>query len=146
MEEEKEKLPAVTDCTSLTLVDAVPSQPASLLSEKQDLGVEPRTSYEGHNSAAPVALGFENSVTQSEEPVENSQPALLLSEKQDLGVEPGTSHEGQISAAPVTPGFENSVMQSEEPARQSQPAPLLSEKQSLGFEPEATHEGKLLRS
>ncbi|WP_224087863.1 hypothetical protein [Nostoc sp. MS1] len=146
VEEEKEKLPAVTDCTSLTLVDAVPSQPASLLSEKQDLGVEPRTSYEGHNSAAPVALGFENSVTQSEEPVENSQPALLLSEKQDLGVEPGTSHEGQISAAPVTPGFENSVMQSEEPARQSQPAPLLSEKQSLGFEPEATHEGKLLRS
>ncbi|MBD2504600.1 hypothetical protein [Anabaena azotica] len=96
--EEREELPAVTDCTSLALVDDVPSQPAPLLTEKEDLGVEPKASHEGHISAAPGASGFENSVTQSEEPVSQSQPALLLSEKQDLGVEPKTSHEGHISA------------------------------------------------
>ncbi|MBD2253349.1 hypothetical protein [Nostoc parmelioides] len=111
--EERKELPTVTDCTSLALVDAVPSQPALLLNEKQDLGVEPRTSHEDHNSAAPVASGFENSVTQSEEPVGQSQPISLLSENQDLGDEPGTTHEGHSSAAPVASNFENSATQCE---------------------------------
>ncbi|MBD2505239.1 hypothetical protein [Anabaena azotica] len=135
--EEREELPTVTDCTSLSLVDGVPSQPASLLNEKQDLGVEPGTTHEGHISAAPGASGFENSVTQSD----HSQPAPLLNKNQDLGDEPGTSHEGHISAAPIASGFENSVTQSKEPAGHSQPATLSAEKQDLGVEPKATHEG-----
>ncbi|MBD2255701.1 hypothetical protein [Nostoc parmelioides] len=97
--EEREELPTVTDCTSLTLVDAVPSQPASLLNKNQDLGVESGTSHEDYISAAPLTSGFENSVTQSEEPVGQSQSAPLLSENQDLGNEPGTSYEG-IGSAP----------------------------------------------
>ncbi|MEA5506859.1 hypothetical protein VB735_27925 [Halotia wernerae UHCC 0503] len=53
VEEEKE-LPTVTDCTSLTLVDAVQGQFAPLLGEKQDCGVEPKDCLEGTYSAAPV--------------------------------------------------------------------------------------------
>ncbi|MBC1218054.1 hypothetical protein GNE08_28105 (plasmid) [Trichormus variabilis ARAD] len=101
VEEQKQELPTVTDCTTLTLVDDVQSQPASLLNEKQDLGVEPGTSHEGHISAPPVAPGFEHLVTHSEEPAEYSQPAPLLSENQDLGDEPGTSHEGTGSVPSI---------------------------------------------
>lgn len=97
VEKEKE-LSAVTDCTSLTLVDAVQGEPALLLSEKQDLGDEPGTTHEGHISAAPVAPGFENLVTQCEEPAGQSQPASLLSEKQGSGDEPKVTHEGGDSA------------------------------------------------
>ncbi|MEH1869871.1 hypothetical protein [Nostoc sp.] len=38
----EEELPAVTDCTSLTLVDFAQGESASLLAENQDCGVEPR--------------------------------------------------------------------------------------------------------
>nr|WP_322720518.1 hypothetical protein [Nostoc sp. ChiQUE02]MDZ8233582.1 hypothetical protein [Nostoc sp. ChiQUE02] len=53
---EKEKdPPTANDCTSLTLVDAAPSQPVPLLAEKQDYGVEAIFPHEGTCSAAPVA-------------------------------------------------------------------------------------------
>ncbi|WP_199326354.1 hypothetical protein [Nostoc parmelioides] len=139
--EEKEELPTVTDCTTLALVNTVQGEPTTLLNENQDLGVEPKATHEGANSAAPVAPDFENSVMQSEEPVGQSQPAPFLNEKQDLGVEPGTSHEDHISAALGASGFENSVMQSEEPAQHNQPTPLLSENLDLGVEPKVSHEG-----
>ncbi|WP_414755279.1 hypothetical protein [Anabaena sp. CCY 9910] len=96
--EEGEELPAVTDCTSLSLVDVVPSQPALLLEKNQDLGVEPKVSHEDHISAAPVVPGFENLGTQSEEPAEHSQPAPLSAEKQDMGDEPKATHEDTCSA------------------------------------------------
>jgi hypothetical protein len=73
-----------------------------LLVDKEDLGVEPKVTHESHISAAPVAPGFENSVTQTEEPVGQSQPAPLLSENQDLGVELKATHEG-IGSAPSVP-------------------------------------------
>ncbi|WP_292706444.1 MULTISPECIES: hypothetical protein [unclassified Nostoc] len=50
----EEELPAVTDCTSLALVDDALSNRASLF-ENQDCGVEPKDCYEGACSAAPVA-------------------------------------------------------------------------------------------
>ncbi|MBD6621043.1 hypothetical protein FNW02_36300 [Komarekiella sp. 'clone 1'] len=59
VEEEEKELPAVTDCTSLALVDAVQSESALLLGEKQNLGVEPKDCLEGTFSAAPVAPNFE---------------------------------------------------------------------------------------
>ncbi|QLE59742.1 hypothetical protein [Nostoc sp. TCL26-01] len=102
VEEKKEQLPMVTDCTSLSLVDCVPSQPASLLNEKQDLGDEPGTSHEGHISAAPVASGFENSVTQGEEPTQQGKSTPLLNKKQDLGDETIITNEVAVSA-PSTP-------------------------------------------
>ncbi|WP_442940784.1 hypothetical protein [Nostoc sp.] len=56
-------LPVAMNCTTLALVDAVPSQPAPLLAENQDCGVEPRDCHvrvasrrEGACSAAPVAV------------------------------------------------------------------------------------------
>jgi hypothetical protein len=56
----EEESPAVTDCTSLTLVDAAPSQSASLLGEKQDSGVEATVPHEDTFSAVPVASIVEN--------------------------------------------------------------------------------------
>ena len=44
------------DCTSLALVDDAQSNPASLLAENQDCGVEPRNCHEGTYSAASVSL------------------------------------------------------------------------------------------
>ncbi|MCG6138872.1 MAG: hypothetical protein MET45_30515 [Nostoc sp. LLA-1] len=102
MEEGKE-LPTVTDCTSLTLVDLVQGESASLKGEKPDLGVEPKVPHEDPISAAPVAPGFENSVTQTEEPTQQSGLTLLEREKSDLGVEPKVPHEDLISAAPAVP-------------------------------------------
>ncbi|MCG6137530.1 MAG: hypothetical protein MET45_23335 [Nostoc sp. LLA-1] len=104
--EEGKELPTVTDCTSLTLVDFVQGESALLKGEKSDCSVEPRDCHEGTFSAAPVAPGFENSVTQTEEPTQQSQPALLEREKSDLGVDAKITHEGQNSAAPATPNFE----------------------------------------
>ncbi|MHC5860978.1 hypothetical protein [Nostoc sp.] len=58
----EEELPAVTDCTTLTLVDDAQSNPATLrdaartlLAENQNCGVEAAASHEGICSAAPVA-------------------------------------------------------------------------------------------
>jgi hypothetical protein len=105
VEELEEELPAVTDCTTLTLVDAAPSQPASLLAENQDSGVEPRDCLEGACSAAPVAQNEKslNSAIANQTPelVEQDHSATLLVENSVSGVEIKAVHEGSFSAAPV---------------------------------------------
>ncbi|MCF2152061.1 hypothetical protein IQ276_037820 [Desmonostoc muscorum LEGE 12446] len=103
--EKEEELPAVTDCTTLTLVDAAPSQPAPLLAENQDCGVEPRDCHEGTCSAASVAQNEKslNSAiaNQTQGQVEQSNSASLLAENSVLGVEVKGTHEGESSAASV---------------------------------------------
>ncbi|MEH1810711.1 hypothetical protein [Nostoc sp.] len=53
---ELEELPVAIDCTSLALVEAARSNPASLLAENQDCDVEAIFPHEGTCSAAPVSL------------------------------------------------------------------------------------------
>ncbi|WP_228038935.1 hypothetical protein [Nostoc sp. LEGE 12450] len=111
--EKEEELPAVTDCTTLALVDAVQGESASLLAEKQDCGVEPKDCHEGTFSAAPVAQN-EKSLSsampaagvaiayQTQEEVEAGNPTLLLVENSVSGVEVKATHEGTCSATPVS--------------------------------------------
>ncbi|MBD2491381.1 hypothetical protein [Aulosira sp. FACHB-615] len=101
VEEEKEEnkeLPAVTDCTTLTLVDDVPSQSVSLTEKNQDLGDEPGASYEDHSSAAPVALNLEN-LNQPKNQAQPSLSASLLEKKQELSDDAIARHEDTVSAA-----------------------------------------------
>ncbi|MBD2246536.1 hypothetical protein [Nostoc sp. FACHB-888] len=104
--EKEEELPAVTDCTTLTLVDAAPSQPASLLAEKQDCGVEAIFPHEGTCSAAPVSQSEKslNSAIadQPQGQVESGNLASLLVENSVSGVGIKADHEGESSAASVT--------------------------------------------
>jgi hypothetical protein len=115
VEELEEELPAVTDCTSLALVDAAPSQPAPLLAEKQDCGVEVGVSHEGICSGAPVAQNEKSSSSamSSDKPfhvyanqiqgqVEQGNLTSLLFENSVSGVEVKAVDEGETSAAPVT--------------------------------------------
>nr|WP_242053768.1 hypothetical protein [Nostoc sp. FACHB-888] len=44
-------MPVATDCTTLTLVDTVQGEPASLLTENQDSGEEPEAPHEDTCSA-----------------------------------------------------------------------------------------------
>jgi hypothetical protein len=101
----EEELPAVTDCTSLALVDDAPSQSTSLLAEKQDCGVEAAVSHEGACSAAPVAQNEKslNSAiaNQTSELLKQGNPTLLLVENSVSGVEIKANHEGIFSAVPV---------------------------------------------
>ncbi|MBC1300255.1 hypothetical protein GNF11_36325, partial [Nostoc sp. UCD122] len=53
---ELEDLPVAIDCTTLALVDDAQSNPASLLVENQDCGVEAAVSHEGTCSVAPVVV------------------------------------------------------------------------------------------
>ncbi|WP_256874738.1 hypothetical protein [Nostoc sp. C057] len=53
--EKEEDSPTANDCTSLTLVEAAPSQSTSLLVENQDCGVDEKGCHEDACSAAPVA-------------------------------------------------------------------------------------------
>jgi hypothetical protein len=112
--EEKEELPAVTDCTTLTLVDDVPSQSASLVKKNQDLGDEPRTSHEDHSSAAPVVLNFENP-SQPQDQAQQSQSASLAEKNQDLGDEAIAPHEDTVSAVPTVSETSPSTSLSQEP-------------------------------
>ncbi|MBW4428675.1 MAG: hypothetical protein KME50_30675 [Nostoc desertorum CM1-VF14] len=107
-----EELPAVTDCTSLALVDDVPSQFASLEGENQDCDVEPKDCHEDTCSAASVAQNekYLNSAmpaagvaiaNQTQEEVEQNNPASLLVENSVSGVEVKTVDEGESSAASV---------------------------------------------
>ncbi|MEJ6486938.1 hypothetical protein N0Y54_37735 [Nostoc punctiforme UO1] len=103
---EKEKdLPVAMDCTTLALVDTVPSQPAPLLAEKQDCGVEARDCHEGACSAAPVAQNEKslNSAIayQTQEEVEQGYSALLLVENSVSGEGVKADHGGEGSAAPI---------------------------------------------
>lgn len=106
--ENEEDSPTANDCTSLALVEAVPSQPAPLLAENQDCGVEAIFPHEGACSAAPVAQNEFSSKeaitnqTQEQEQVEKGNPALLLVENSVSGEEVKTVEEGKSSALPVS--------------------------------------------
>ncbi|MBD2565633.1 MULTISPECIES: hypothetical protein [Nostoc] len=101
----EEKLPAVRDCTTLTLVDAAPSQPAPLLAENQYCGDEATIFHEGTGSAAPVAQdekSLNSAITnQTQGQVEQSNSASLLAENSVSGEGVKADHEGEGSALPV---------------------------------------------
>ncbi|MBD2520437.1 hypothetical protein H6G93_36965 [Nostoc sp. FACHB-973] len=103
--EKEEDSPTANDCTSLTLVDAVLSQPAPLLAEKQDCGVEAAVSHEGACSAAPVAqneFSLNSAIAnQTQGQVEQVYSASLSGENQVSDLEVKTDHEGEGSALPV---------------------------------------------
>lgn len=103
---ELEELPTAMNCTMLTLVDAAQSQPAPLLAENQDCGVDPEIRHEETCSAALVAKNEEylNSAIANQTPefVEQGNSATLLLENSVSGVEIRGDHEGQSSAASVT--------------------------------------------
>ncbi|MBD2564681.1 MULTISPECIES: hypothetical protein [Nostoc] len=103
--EKEEELPAVTNCTTLTLVNAAPSQPTPLLAENQNCGVELRDCHEGTGSAVSVAVNEFSSTlaiaNQTPKQVEQGQSALLLVENSVSGVEVKAVDEGESSAASV---------------------------------------------
>ncbi|AUB43263.1 Methyl-accepting chemotaxis protein (plasmid) [Nostoc flagelliforme CCNUN1] len=114
VEELEKDLPVAMDCTTLTLVDAVQSNPASLLAENQDCDVEAKGCHEGICSAAPVAQNeFPSSSampaagvaianqTQGQGQLKQGYSATLLVENQVSGVEVKTVHEAESSAVPV---------------------------------------------
>ena len=98
-------LPVAMDCTTLALVDTAPNQPAPLLAEKQDCGVEAAVSHEDACSAAPVAQNEKslNSAiaNQTQGQVEQGNSASLSGENQVFGVEVKGCYEGTASAASV---------------------------------------------
>ncbi|MFS0519405.1 hypothetical protein ACEYW6_32570 [Nostoc sp. UIC 10607] len=102
---ELEDSPTANDCTTLTLVDAVPSQSASLIGESQDCGVEVIFPHEGTCSAAPIAQNEKslNSAiaNQTLGQVEQGQSASLSGENQVSVLEVKADHEGEGSALPV---------------------------------------------
>ncbi|MCF2152235.1 hypothetical protein IQ276_038790 [Desmonostoc muscorum LEGE 12446] len=103
---EKEKdLPTAMDCTTLTLVGAAPSQPAPLLAENQDCGVEPRDCHGGAFSAAPVAQNEFSSTlaiaNQTQGQVEQDNPTSLLVENSVSGGEVKAVNEDETSAPPA---------------------------------------------
>ncbi|MCC5633829.1 hypothetical protein LC613_41155 [Nostoc sphaeroides CHAB 2801] len=104
--DKEQELPAVTDCTTLTLVDAAPSQPAPLLAENQDCGVEAIFPHEGTGSAASVLVNeFFSTLAianQTQGQVKQGQFALLSGENQVSGFEPKDCDEEPSSAAPMS--------------------------------------------
>ncbi|MBD2510652.1 hypothetical protein H6G91_25835 [Nostoc muscorum FACHB-395] len=101
---ELEESPTANDCTSLTLVDAAQSNPASLLAENQDCGVEPRDCHEDDYSAASVAQSEKSSTSAiADQKIEPSCPsAELMTENSVSDVEMKADHEGESSATSVT--------------------------------------------
>ncbi|MEA5517194.1 hypothetical protein VB654_24525, partial [Nodularia sp. UHCC 0506] len=92
VEEKKEELPTVMDCTSLALVDAVQGESAFLEGENQNFSVEPKYCHvraasrrEGTYSAAPVA---------------QIEQTTLIGENKVSGDEDKTHHHHTLSAAP----------------------------------------------
>ena len=104
--ENEEDSPTANDCTSLALVDAAQSNPASLLAGNQDCGVEATFPHEGTSSAAPVAQNkFSSSLAianQTQGQVEQGYSALLSGENQVSSVEVKAVDEAEASATPVT--------------------------------------------
>ena len=140
--EKKEELPAVTDCTSLTLVDAVQGESASLLAEKQVSGKEVKGYHEGTDSAAPVV----QNLSDLEEQTQYSLSTSLKTENQDCDVEAKGCYEGIYSAAPVGENeFSSSsaiANQTREQLEQSNPTSLLVENSVSGGEVKAVNEGE----
>ncbi|MBD2359560.1 hypothetical protein H6G41_34335 [Tolypothrix sp. FACHB-123] len=104
---------------SLTLVDEVPTQSASLIEEKQNLGVEAIVPHEDTNSAAPAASSFENLVTQSREPAPASIETSLVVENETLGNEDKTDREGTgcASFSPESEKWSNEAIAQRSKAR-----------------------------
>ena len=105
----EEELPAVTDCTSLALVDDAQSNPALLLAENQECSVEAAVSHEGTCSAAPVANQTQGQAEQSNSASLRDAARTLSGENQDCSVEFNDCHvraasrrEDTFSAAPVS--------------------------------------------
>ncbi|MBD6620045.1 hypothetical protein FNW02_30675 [Komarekiella sp. 'clone 1'] len=124
---EKEKeLPAVTDCTSLTLVDITQSQSALLSTQNQVFGEDAIAPHEDTSSAAPPVAPDEECSQQPmfQEQVE-SPCTSLITENQVSGEEMKAYHEGTSSAAPVT---ENEKWSSSAIAARSKMRPLRMEK------------------
>ncbi|MGF1939543.1 MAG: hypothetical protein RM347_035370 [Nostoc sp. ChiQUE02] len=100
---ELEELPVAMECTTLALVDAVPSQSASLLAENQVSGVEAIYPHEDTSSAAPVAQNeFSLNSAIADQKIEPSCPsAELMTENSVSSVEIKAVDEGENSAASV---------------------------------------------
>ncbi|MBN3872444.1 hypothetical protein [Nostoc sp. JL33] len=101
--EKEEELPAVTDCTSLALVNDAEGESALLLGENQDCGTEPKDCHGGGCSTAPVAQN-EKSLNSAiaDQKIEPSCPsAELMTENSVSSVEIKAVDEGENSAAPV---------------------------------------------
>ncbi|MHC0068673.1 hypothetical protein ACWATR_38405, partial [Nostoc sp. UIC 10890] len=147
----EEELPAVTDCTSLALVDDAQSNLASLLAEKQDCGVEAIFPHKGTCSAAPVVVNEFSSTlaiaNQTQGQAEQNNSASLLAEKQDCGVEPKDCHEGGYSTASVAQNeFSDKeaaiANRTQGQVEQGNPTSLLVENLALGVEIKADHGGE----
>ena len=136
------------DCTTLTLVDAAPSQSALFIGESQDCGVEATIFYEGGYSAAPIAQNEFSSkeaiANQTQGQAEQSNSASLLAKNSVLGVEIKAVHEGTGCAAPPAQIEKSSTSaiadQKIEPSRPS--AELLTENSVSGVEIKAVDEGE----
>ncbi|MBD2441616.1 hypothetical protein H6G69_33405, partial [Nostoc sp. FACHB-110] len=106
VEERKEELPVVTDCTTLTFVDVAPSQSASLLIGKEKLGDEQEISHEDTLSAAPADSNSEK-FSQSQDQAQRSRQASLTTKNEDLSGDAIAHHKDNFSAAPVAANSEN---------------------------------------
>ncbi|WP_335091565.1 hypothetical protein [Nostoc sp.] len=84
-------------------MEAAQSNPASLLAENQDCGVEPRDCHEDGYSAASVAQSEKSSTSAiTDQKIEPSCPsAELMTENSVSGGEVKAVYEGESSAAPV---------------------------------------------
>ncbi|MBD2440587.1 hypothetical protein [Nostoc sp. FACHB-110] len=130
VEEEKEELPVVTDCTSLTLVDDVPSQSASLLEKKEELGVDQEISHEDNFSAAPADSNLEN-LSQTQNQAQPGLSASLVEKNKDLSGDAIAHCEDTFSAAPVALNLEN-LNQPQNQAQPSLSASLVAKNEDLG--------------
>ncbi|MBW4425216.1 MAG: hypothetical protein KME50_12370 [Nostoc desertorum CM1-VF14] len=92
-------LPVAMDCMTLMLVDAAQSNPASLLAENQDCGIDSRDCHEGTDSAASVAQNLTDLLELAQ--AQATLPTSLKTENSASGVEVKADHEGKSSAAPV---------------------------------------------
>jgi hypothetical protein len=100
--EKEEELPAVTDCTTLALVDAVQSNPASSLEEEnQDRCVEPKDYHEGTCSAASPAQIEKSSTSTSAIADQKIEPSPTSAElmTENSGGEVKANHEAIVARA-----------------------------------------------
>lgn len=92
VEEKKEELPTVTDCTSLALVDVVQGKSPFLEGENENCGVEPITFH--------VRAASRREDTYSAPPVAQNKETILIGENKVSGDEDKTYHDHTLSAAP----------------------------------------------
>lgn len=106
VEEKEQDLPTAINCTSLTLVNVVKNESASLKGENQVSDDEVKDCPEGDDSAAPLATNEKCSqhviTPQTQEQAKQSQPTSLMAESSVSGEALQADREGQSSAAPIT--------------------------------------------